>query len=234
MRAIIMCGTTTKDVELEEILTKLNWWPNLPQNSNEVEVNKKEIIQLIPDSDRVIVEKTFICTVYDAETRTWGIINRPNQNRLIFRLKNPVSDRLKHSCEKLVNKLRSYSTDHKNNFCFKFKPRVEVLEPGNDNFSFSGEILPSSRVQLAIQERKTEVYVGIFAGLTAIILLIITSPLVSNFVLPSPTSSWRIWTSGTLERFSTAALVTATISFFEVALHWFDIRRKSIIRWVLE
>jgi hypothetical protein len=229
MRAIILCDTLVENNDLESILSEINWLPNMEDDNLELLERKKEILEHIPKDAKKLVESTFVCTIYDDETKTWGIVNRPNKHRLSFRLKNPVSDRLKKASIKLVSDMRTNKhTDGK--FKFDFLPRVEVLEPGNENYSFAGEILPPHRLKLAISQRKTESYVAIFAGIIAIVLLIVTSPI----ILPVKTNSWEIWFSGTLERFSTAALVTMTISAFEVFLHWSEIRRQDLIKWVFE
>jgi hypothetical protein len=163
-------------------------------------------------------------------------VSNPSKHALTFRLKTPVSERLKAACEKLVADLQPVvgDRDKGRNPAFAFVSRVEVLEPNSQDHAFSGEILPPSRFWLAVQERKTEAYVGAFAAALAILLLVVTSPSIKAAVLSFATADWQDWISGNLERFTTATLVTLAISWFEVALHWFDIRRKSSIRWTLD
>lgn len=155
---------------------------------------------------------------------------------LTFRLKNPVSERLKAACEKLVADLQPVVADRgkAKRPAFEFVHRVEVLEPNSQDHAFSGEILPPKRFWLAVNERKTEAYVGAFAAGLAVLLLIATAPPLRSYLLSRFGQEWQQWISGNLERFNTAALVTVTISWFEVLLHWFDIKRKSYIRWTLE
>lgn len=231
MRSIILCDTSIENDDLELILSEINWFPNIPQDSKEVIERKNEIIEHIPKDAKILVESTIVCTIYDDETKTWGIVNRPNKHRLSFRLKNPVSEKLKKASIKLVSDMRTKQYMHTDGkFHFDFLSRIEVLEPGNENYSFAGEILPPQRLKLAISQRKTETYVAIFAGLIAILLLMITSPI----IFPIKVNPWEIWFFGTLERISTAALVTMTISVFEVFFHWSEIRRQDLIKWVFE
>jgi hypothetical protein len=114
----------------------------------------------------------------------------------------------------------------------KFFPRIEVLEPNSEDHAFSGEILPPKRFWLAIVERKTEACIGLFTAAVAAVLLFITSPLIAG--TPDAATSWHTWTAGNLERFTTASAVTMTISWFQVLLHWVEIRRQTYVRWMLD
>lgn len=236
MRAIIKCRAIIDTEELDAVLSQHEWWPNLPQECEEIKAKRNDILEHIPPEDRTIAEKTYLFTIYDEGSRSWGIVSNPAKHVLTFRIKNPVSDKLKSACEKIVKDLRTSSGGKKKDdkISFDFFPKVEVLEPNSDNHAFSGEILPPKRLLLAIKERKTEAYVGLFTAITTIFVLFFTSPIGSLFVFNNVSTGWKVWLSGNLERISTAVLVTTIISWFEVILHWFDIRRKSIIRWSLE
>ena len=235
MRAIIRCTATFEKQDLESLLADINWWPTVDQSDPLVRDRAQDIITHIADSDRGLAERTLLCTIYDDATKTWGIVSNPSLHVLTFRLKNPVSEKLKVACERLVIQLQPHVPDHRSGRTpVEFSPSVEIFEPNSQDHAFSGAILPPARFWLAVKERKTEAYVGLFTTLLAIVFLTSTSPLVRPWLMRGFDSDWQQWFSGNLERFSTAALVTLTISWFEVFLHWFSLRRQSSIRWTLE
>ena len=242
MRAIIRCASPAHGTP-EELQTKLrktleaqNWLPNLKEGDPELDARKAEILGHVTPEDRSLVEKTCFCTVYHDDTKTWGIVSNPTSHAFTFRLKNPKQDRLKAATEELVADLALIpSRTHKpDQGVVEFHPHIVVLEPNSDNSAFQGEILPAKGLGLAMLERKTETYVGALTLLLTILLLVVTSPPVAPIVLGKLSSSWQDWANGNLSRFATASLVTATISWFEVLLHWIQVRRQSSIRWTLE
>jgi hypothetical protein len=230
MRAIIKCTTSIKQEELAKVMQEHGWWPRLDQEHDLIKERTEDILGHVANDDLTLVKATLLFAIYDEETKTWGIVNNPSDNVITFRLKNSISERLKAACDKLVGHIQFL---HSNNpgHLFRFSPRIDVLEPNSDNHAFSGEVLPPRRLLLAITERKTEALVGLFAFFVAVCLLIVTSPVVSEHILPAADSKWRQWIAGNLERSTTAALITGTLLWFEVLLHWFDIKRRSIIRW---
>lgn len=236
MRAILRCSTRVEKEELDAMLSSLNWWPTLDQENPIVQGRSDDIMSHIAQEDRDLAKTTLLYTIYDDTTKTWGIVSRPSTHMLTFRLKNPVSERLKAACEKLVADLQPVLADRgrPKKLAFEFSPRVEILEPNSQDHAFSGEILPPKRFLLAVRERKTEAYVGAFTAGLAVLLAAITAPPVKSALLSGFAAEWKQWVSGNLERFTTAALVTLVISWFEVMLHWFGIRRQSYIRWTLD
>lgn len=236
MRAILRCSTSVEREGLDALLSSQNWWPSVSQDHEIVKSQRSDILSHISDQDRDLAQETLLYTIYDDTTKTWGIVSNPTKHALTFRLKNPVSERLKAACEKLVADLQPLASgrDGARRPALAFVSRVEILEPNSQDHAFSGEILPPKRFWLAVQERKTEAYVGAFAAGLALLLLVATSPPLKRVLLSAATPEWQGWLSGNMERFSTATLVTLAISWFEVALHWFDTRRRSTIRWTLD
>jgi hypothetical protein len=235
MRAIVNCRTHVEKESLDGLLSECDWWPSLPQTDPEITSKKDEILKHVSDQDRPLVTGTFLYTIYDAETKTWGLVNSPAKHVITFRLKNPFSERLKAACSKLIADLERLTSPRKDGkHSFDFSPRIDVLEPNSENYAFSGEILPKSTFLFAITERKTEAYVGLFAFISTILLLIITSPVISHIFLGVNDTEWKRWFSGNLERCTTAMIVTTIISWFEVLLNYFAIRRHNRIRWSLE
>jgi hypothetical protein len=231
MRAIIKCTTSVKQDELHTVMADHCWLPRLAQDHDLIKEKTADILGHVAEDDLTLVRETLLFAIYDEETKTWGIVNNPSEHVITFRLKNSISERLKAASEKLVEQIQF---SHNHGQLFKFSPRIDVLEPNSDNHAFSGEVLPIKRFLLAITERKTEALVGAFAFVVAACLLILTSPIVSEYILPAANSRWRPWIAGNLERSTTAALIAGTLLWFEVLLHWFDIRRRSIVRWSLE
>lgn len=70
---------------------------------------KEDILKNIPPQSKKIIDDTTICTIYNGETKTWGIVTRPNKFLISFRLKNPLSTRLKAACRSLILSLRNYN-----------------------------------------------------------------------------------------------------------------------------
>lgn len=225
MRAIIKSSGTTGPTELDKVLVELGWWPTLSQDHEEVKVRAEEILAHVSRPDHALAAQTLLFTIYDAESRTWGIVSNPTHGQLTFRLKNSSSERLKYSCERLVGQLQT---------TFLFSPKIEILEPNSEDHAFHGSILEPRRLVHAIRERKREALVGLFALALAVLLLSITSPIVSDYVFHDTLPQWRTWIAGNLERFTTAAMVAVTLLWFEVGMHWVDLRRRPVIRWELE
>ncbi|HXJ11042.1 MAG TPA: hypothetical protein VNH19_02125 [Candidatus Limnocylindrales bacterium] len=180
-----------------------------------------------------LLEKTFTCTIYDEETKTWGIVNQPQSQNITFRLKNQSSDKLKAATEKLIRQLQTARRTHgpDSRPAFSFQPRVEVFEANSEDHAFYGEILKPRSFRQAVKEREQEARIGLFAGIGAAILLLLTSPPVATHVVGDVNLPWGRWASGNYERFATAALVTTTVSWLEVIMHWLFTLRQPIILW---
>lgn len=132
MRAIITCTTCIKDDnKIKRILEEINWIPSKLTDVEEFKGMMNEqmegILDNIPAESKKIIEATTICTIYNGETKTWGIVNRPNKFLISFRLKNPLSTRLKAACRSLILSLRSY------NGKFAFEEMEYSDETGKDN-----------------------------------------------------------------------------------------------------
>lgn len=222
MIAVFSCNTPLENDALKIVLEETNWCPNISQDNEFLNEKMKDILNFSMKSQLFLIESTLIYTIFDSETRTWGIIYRPNKHFISFSLQNPNSDNLKKACEKLVKALEN---KYSNNFT-----NVEVFEPTSKDYTFSGDILHTDYFDLTISQRKTEFFVGLLAGICAIFLLSITSPIISPFFLSEP-NLWSVWLLSALERLNAAALITVTISWFEIILHWLDIKRQPIIRW---
>jgi len=229
MRAIIGSASAVSRDDLEAHLRLVGWWPSLSQDDAEILTHRDDILQHVSQADQTLTARTLLCTIYDEETRSWGIVSNPATGQVTIRLKNASSERLKHACEKIIQQLGALDASP-----FKFGPRIEVLEPNSEHHAFSGQIVPPQRLWHAILDRKREAWVGSFAYSLAGLLLFVTSPTGAQWFLAGIAPSWRLWVSGNLERFSTAALVTGTLLWFEVGLHWLELRRQPVIRWDFE
>jgi hypothetical protein len=237
MRAIVKCtaATPVEADKLQKTLEQHDWWPRLPQDDPEVTERKNEILGHVAEDDRPLVEGTLVCTIYDEETKTWGIVNNTTTHVLTFRLKNPIADRLKAAAEKLVSDLSSVTVGKRiDGGAFRFQQQIVVLEPHSEHSAFTGQILPSKGFLLAVKERKRETCVGIFTVVLTLLLVALTAPPIARWFFTTPDKDWQEWITGNLNRFTTAASVTATIAWFEVLLYWFQVRRQSAIRWSLE
>lgn len=229
MRSIIRVTTNLPDDRLDDFLGSHRWTPRIDSKSTLFETRRKEILDTVHPDDIDIVRATLLSyTLLDDPTKTWGIVNKPNDTSITFRLKNPIPDRLKKATEKLVRDLQSV-TEKEKEITFGFE-KIEVLEPQGFMHAFTGSILPKNRLALAIERRRTEWAVGGVAFITAVALLILTVPTVRDVIFP-PNGEWTSWTIGFLERLSTSAIVTATVSWLNVVLYWFELRRQATIIW---
>lgn len=242
MRAIVKCTASghtegkNQCEKLQKLLDQHNWCPRLSADDRELETRKAEILLNVADDDRNLVEKTFFCTIYDEDSKTWGIVNNPTSHAFTFRLKNPISDRLKAATEKLVADLSGVTSGGKaaGNGPFEFHNPIVVLEPTSQHHAFVGEVLPAKGLILAMKEKKRETYVGGLTIFLTVVFMILSLPWTTQHLFGQFSQSFQDWIAGNLSRFSTAALVTATISWFEVILYWFQERRHSAVRWTLE
>lgn len=96
--------------------------------------------------------------------------------------------------------------------------------------AFSGSVLPMNRFTLALQRRKTEWRVGIAAFLVALVLLLVAIPPLRAGIENILLDDWE-WILGFIDRLSTSAIVTGTVSWLNVFLYWFELRRQTVIIW---
>jgi hypothetical protein len=236
MRAVIRCRTNVEPQALDALLSERDWWPNLPQEHEVVQERKQEILDQVKEGDRDIAEGTHLYTIYDAETRSWGIISNPTKGLITFRIKNPVSDRLKKATEKLIYdfQVANPTKMRKDGICFDFHPMIEVLEPNSTNHAYSGEIIPSNKLRFAVQQRKIEASVGLIAALFAVLFSLLTIPSIRSPLFQRLPTEWFTWLSGFMERLATSSIVVATISWLNLLLHWLELRRKGLVSWSLD
>lgn len=228
MRAVIKCDADIIDDQLTQWLEQRNWLPNEPQNAQLVEQHRAETLEYVPAQDRTIAEHTHILTLFDETTRAWGTVCRPNKKRLTFRLKHPVSEKLKKACERLV-------TDILSNSSLQFsETKIEVLEPQGEHRAFAGTVLSPHRWHVVKQERRTEYRVMLASGAIAIGTLLATSPALRPLLLSPFALDWATWVGGILERLGTTAVVTAIVAGLQLYLHWKDVQREPPIRWMLD
>ncbi len=236
MRAVIRCRTNVEPEALDALLSKRDWWPAVPQDHELVEERKRDILNQVKEGDRDIAEGTHLYTIYDAETRSWGIISNPTKRTITFRLKNPVSDRLKAATEKLIYDFQVLGENNRkpDGMLFEFFPTVEVLEPNSQNHAFSGVIIPAGTLKYAIDKRTIEAAAGLIAALFAAMFSLLTIPSARSLLFNWLSPEWFTWLSGFLERLATSAIVVATISWLNLLLYWLDLRQRGVVRWSLD
>jgi hypothetical protein len=97
-----------------------------------------------------------------------------------------------------------------------------------------GEILSLNLARQALDERKLEFRVGAIASVASLILIILTIPPLESWLSNLLNQTWAGWTTGTLGRLATSAITTAVVSFLNVGIHYFDLKRFGVIRWQLK
>jgi hypothetical protein len=232
LRARIVCSASVAPERLLERLRLGHWWPGLAQDHPELLARRDEILLTLAPDDLILVKETLLATIYDADTRTWGLLNSPVQDAYVVRLFNRHPTRLKAAVARLVSQLQARDGS---DWRVHFPERVEVLEANSTTSAFWGKIMPERRMALAVSERYAEAGVGAWALALAVIFLIVSSPLGDPWVRDLGVGqAWHVWIEGVLERFSSAALVTATVSWAEVLFHWMAIRRLPLVEWRLD
>ena len=240
MRAIITCKADVDLKELDGLLEKIGWWPALAQDHEEVVKRKNDILTHISDDDRVVAQETFVCVIYDEITRSWGIVSRPNKNALTFRIKNPISDRLKMACQMLVRNLQDMSNKKLHGekaIQFEFNERIDVLERESVNYAFFGKILPPERWETVQEDKKNEIRLILWAFMAFLVILSMTIPnVVSSAKTLLPTlaqNGWIDFIKGLMDRIGSSAIVTAVVTALNVYFHYIDVSKISTIKWVL-
>lgn len=264
MRATISCTTHLTNNYVVSILDEISWLPYIDQleidESPEIEKIRKDtikrhtaqietinlqrenILREFSDHDLVCRENTF-CTIYDTDTKTWGIVNRITKYKIEFRLINYDSSDLKKACGNLVTMLRSnipknllglsnlQKVIHPNNKIFVFSTYIHVLQGNRE--AFHGTILNENLLKAATLQKKREVWLIVVAGVTSIILLILTSPVCYDLFEGGSSISreWGLWLSGIFHGLSSAALVTCSISILELFLYRQQLKREAPIIW---
>ncbi len=230
MRAIIRVRTNIEEERIDDVLKKHGWIPRI-QNQDLLERRRNEILSMVHAEDLEVVSETLLpYTMLDDPTKTWGIVNRPVDNLISFRLKNPLPDHLKTATEKLIRDLQKTAQIDPSLY-FDFDSKIEVLEPGGLMHAFSGSVLPINRFSIALQHRITEWKVGISAFVAAFILLMVAIPPLRANIESALIDGWGTWILGFIDRLSTSAIVTGTVSWLNVFMYWFELRRQSVIVW---
>lgn len=227
------------------------WIPNISPHSVLVQEKQKEILETIKDDHLPLVENTFVGTIIHSHTYSWGIFNRPVDFGIEFRIKQPIPNKLRNACEKLVSDIhgttipfeipRNYGEDNgdpnseNNTICgtitIKLLPQIDVLEPGSEHQAFGGEIMTEHLRELAFEEKSVEVKIGTYAAIFAVLLLVITIPPI--FAVFNVGEPWVTWIKGTLDRLSTSAIFSSAVSWVNVYLHYQKLKEQktAIIRW---
>jgi hypothetical protein len=240
------------DEILLDFLSSKGWLPTTSQDANLVAEKSKEILKTIKDDHLEMVMTTFLGTIIHTPTVTWGVINRPAEFRIEFRLKQPLPEKLRQACEELVNDLQEahipiavdntperqdeHGSIRKANLIINFYPRIQILEPGSEHQASSGEIVPrqpKALWKLSRENKSVDVTVGIFASILAVILLVVTTPIAFSVIGLNSQNEWYSWTKGLLDRLATSAIFSAVISWVSVFLYYNELKaQNAIIKWV--
>lgn len=226
MRAIVRFRLEPDADSLKAILEALSWIPKGREEDHEA--HRQDILNDVA-INRALVESTYLYTVLDAETETWGIVSNPAGSWIEVRLKNAESEQLRRAATRLVADLGTTSRSGlRSRHTVHFYDRIEVLAPGSADFAFLGTILDGSPWQATRRERRTEVVFAVAGAVIGVTLLLLTSP----FGPWSPsTDPLGIWVEGNLERLTSAALFSAIVSGLTVGLRYLEVRRSPVVNW---
>lgn len=233
MRAILICTTDLSPEEMQSGLARIGWWSALPQNSNEIAERKAAILNDIAATDKSLVAETLWYVIYNAESKTWGIVNSPTAGRVTVRLTHPSVDTLKSACDHFVNGVQKAlgEPDRRGIDRLDFSPEVQILPAGSATVIRRGEVLTEARLHTLIEERKVEFRVARSALLLALVIFAVTIPPIEEpFKQMSP--KWAGWFFGILERVGTAAVTTFTVFCFDLFQRLRRLRENTAIRWL--
>ena len=233
MRALLLCATDLSPDQLQEGITRCGWWSQLPQDSDEIQRRKAEVLARVPQAYRELVAQTYWYTIYNDETKTWGIVNSPTSGRIAIRLVNDNTATLKKACEILVRGLQETvgEPDREGVDHLDFLPEVTIMAPDNAVATYRGEILSEARLRALLRERRIEYRTASYAlGLALFIFVVTTPPLEAPLLAYN--DKWARWFFGILERTGTAAITTFTLFCFDIASRLRALQEKMVIRWL--
>lgn len=197
---------------------KLREMPN-----SEKEKRFRELAQqLLPDMPEISREE-FEYLIFSGilqDNQTKFIITRVVDSQVTFRLHHPSLDRLTASVNAIITRLLKQQND-KQPFEIS-NQRVSIYERGFDEIIIVGRVIPN-----ALQETWRIDKRNILLVLIALILLVPVG--ISLTVLPS--SANVLILLGTLERLTTALLVTAIIGAIGFIQTYFEIKSHKFIDW---
>jgi len=236
MRAIIRGHSNADRAQWIQVLRYCEWWPGIDQADEVITEKRDQILNLVPEEDRIVVQKTYWFTIHNSKKKTWCIVNSPQDNEIEFRLRNHSSPLLQEACEHLISKILGYFTNSGTSVGleFEFEKTIEVLEPTSQHLAYYGEVLPREKWKLARAERRQEWMLAKCSLLCGFLLAVSTIPPAESMLLTSIVANWRQWIDGNLGRLSTSVLVTALVSGFAVLSHYFELRRDGSIRWLIK
>lgn len=231
MRAIISFTITPSSDEklnLEKLFGDIGWKPNVNDANlaTLAEGQKTDILATVAGEDKAIVAASYRVMIYSDRVRTWGLVNEPNENEFVVRLRNKFPEKLKKACESLIASLRKYQTKHPT-LKMDFGETISVLEPHSEVHAFYGNVLPEKKLKLAWEQRKAQAWAGAAASLLAILSLIASFPIFWD------STPWNHWLQGNLERFSTTMVVTVVFSWLPVLQRWQELKDENVIEWDL-
>ena len=234
-------------VYIEELICKLlrekSWLPTAPQEENVVLDNQAKVCETIKSEHKEMVQRAIFATIFNGSSNSWGIVGRPTDFEIEFRIRQSIPGKLREVCEKLVSDIHGKviefraqdptgeNAKERGSFYIDFDSSIEVLEPGSDHTAFHGKIIQNNRWKLAKENKQTETAIANVATLIAILSLIITIPIIADYWLPKD-QAWHDWVKGILDRLSTSAIFAAITSWLIVLIQWRKLTsQKTIIKW---
>jgi hypothetical protein len=184
MRAIIRCHTEQTRELLQATLQQAGWWPEVPQDGEEAQRHRHEILSLVAAEDKGLVEATswFMIFRYD-KRKTWGLVNSPQHGIVELRLKNNSSASLRSAAEHLVGQIQNSAAGSQ----YAFRDIMDVLEPNSQHHAFYGKPLPTRRGEkwgLSKSERSYEWKAAVWLFIAAAVTVVVSTPLVMRVCSP--------------------------------------------------
>ena len=226
MRAIMQVDMQLSHSELLAALSNVrSWWPPLNQEYPDTVSERKTSLDQIVKDERGMVEKTFVCMLYNHRTRTWALVNLVGTT-VEFRPRNHNSPRLRSACELLVDEIRKLP------FQPEFVGDIVIREAQRGDLVYHGEILPQQKLRALAHDRKPETWIVTLSLLFFMVASCLATPPIEHVMTTHVGADWARYWIGFIGRAASSAAVTAAVTFITLVISWLDVRREKI-RWVL-
>jgi hypothetical protein len=241
MRTITLCETPLRGTDREDLATKLTqalsrrWQPPQGQQHQSVEALKLGMLELVHADDRErFVEDTYLMTIEDFETKTWGFIIcpfGPLDGLLQIRLFHADPTGLTNVTAKMVQEFTAMKYHENPLFSFSEHHLIQVLPPLGQKPVLEGRITTKGQQLLHIMKRRKAARVKLAKATTGIALVTIAV----SITLYAADLAWPNhiihWIDGFFERISTASLFTAFLAWAQPWLDPLEIEDEPIIQW---
>jgi hypothetical protein len=219
------------------------------------------ILDQIWEEEQEYAVVAFKYPIFERESETWGTVHyEPGQRRVVIRLRNSNSEKLKSASEHLVKSFLTelhpkeriprisilfhglgslaetvFYKQSKQDRPYTFS-RIRVLEANSPLEAYSGEVQPERGFRWTLQQRRNDIRVAVVFLLLGISVLIMESPWAFNVDvrlhnLTRWTDGWLSWFVGNVQRMGSALFVAVFLPVIQIFLFWRATKSQPYIYW---